>query len=171
MALGGDASVATNGFWAALTMATTLKLPMLFYIEDNDLGISVGGEMQTPGADIARNLASFANLFVRNGDGTDPHEASRTAAGRGRPCARRRRSGAGATDGAATLEPLGPRQPEGLSHRRGDRGRRARDPLPRLRDYLVPSLLSADGVASRIESEVARDVAAALAAARARAAA
>ena len=29
--LGGDASVATNGFWSALTMATTLKLPMLFY--------------------------------------------------------------------------------------------------------------------------------------------
>ena len=28
--LGGDASVATNGFWAAITMATTLKLPILF---------------------------------------------------------------------------------------------------------------------------------------------
>ena len=26
--------------------------------------------------DIARNLASFQNLFVRNGDGTDPHQAS-----------------------------------------------------------------------------------------------
>src|SRR3954465_1245157 len=41
VALGGEASVATNGFWSALTMATTLKLPMLFYIEDNGLGISV----------------------------------------------------------------------------------------------------------------------------------
>ena len=41
VALGGDASVATNGFWSALTMATTLKLPMLFYIEDNGYGISV----------------------------------------------------------------------------------------------------------------------------------
>jgi len=71
IALGGDASVATSGFWAALTMATTLKLPMLFYIEDNDLGISVRGNMQTLGADIARNLASFCNLFVRNGSGTN----------------------------------------------------------------------------------------------------
>ena len=62
---------------------------MLFYIEDNDLGISVRGDMQTPGADIARNLASFTNLFVRNGDGTDPHEASgNTAAKRSRMCAR-----------------------------------------------------------------------------------
>src|SRR3712207_8383405 len=32
--LGGDASVATNGFWSALTIATTQKLPMLFYVED-----------------------------------------------------------------------------------------------------------------------------------------
>jgi 2-oxoisovalerate dehydrogenase E1 component len=68
VALGGDGSVATNGFWSALTMATTLKLPVLFYIEDNNLGISVRGEMQTPGANIARNLASFGNLFIRDGD-------------------------------------------------------------------------------------------------------
>src|SRR6201999_4327548 len=64
--LGGEASVATNGFWSALTMATTLQLPMLFYIEDNGLGISVRSDMQTPGADIAKNLASFGNLFLRN---------------------------------------------------------------------------------------------------------
>ena len=55
-----------------LTMATTLKLPMLFYIEDNGLGISVRGDMQTPGGNIAANLASFANLFIRDGDGTEP---------------------------------------------------------------------------------------------------
>ena len=41
--LGGEASVATNGFWSALTIATTLKLPMLFYIEDNRYGISDWG--------------------------------------------------------------------------------------------------------------------------------
>src|SRR5262249_22694803 len=29
VALGGEGSVATNGFWSALTMATTLKLPLL----------------------------------------------------------------------------------------------------------------------------------------------
>ena len=77
VALGGEASVATNGFWSSLTMATTLRLPMLFYIEDNGLGISVRGEMQTPGGNIAENLASFANLFVRDGDGTDPLTAAR----------------------------------------------------------------------------------------------
>jgi 2-oxoisovalerate dehydrogenase E1 component len=76
VALGGDASVATNGFWSALTIATTQNLPMLFYIEDNGLGISVPGEMQTPGGDIAANLAAFGNLFVRNGDGCNPGQAA-----------------------------------------------------------------------------------------------
>ena len=77
VALGGEGSVATNGFWSALTMATTLSLPMLFYIEDNGLGISVPGGMQTPGGNIAANLASFGNLLLRDGDGTDPVEAAR----------------------------------------------------------------------------------------------
>ena len=32
VAHGGDASTATNGFWAALNVATTQRLPLLFYI-------------------------------------------------------------------------------------------------------------------------------------------
>lgn len=36
VALGGDGSTAANGFWAALNAATTLKLPLLFFIEDKD---------------------------------------------------------------------------------------------------------------------------------------
>src|SRR3546814_1563008 len=75
--LGGDASVATNGFWSALTIATTQKLPMLFYIEDNQYGISVPGTYQTPGGNIAKNLESFTNLHVLSGDGTEPAEAAR----------------------------------------------------------------------------------------------
>ncbi|MEX2456980.1 MAG: thiamine pyrophosphate-dependent enzyme [Balneolaceae bacterium] len=74
--LGGDGSVATNGFWSALTMATTLNLPVLFYIEDNGYGISVRSDMQTPGANIANNLYSFKNLRIFDGDGTDPEEAN-----------------------------------------------------------------------------------------------
>jgi 2-oxoisovalerate dehydrogenase E1 component len=57
-------------------MATTLKLPMLFYIEDNGYGISVPSTFQTPGADIAANLSGFKGLKVISGDGTDPAEAS-----------------------------------------------------------------------------------------------
>src|SRR6516225_11412973 len=74
--LGGDASTATNGFWSALNIATTLSLPMLFYIEDNGYGISVPSTFQTPGANIAANLKSFGNLEVLSGDGTSPAETA-----------------------------------------------------------------------------------------------
>ena len=74
---GGDGSVATNGFWSAITMATTLNLPVLFYIEDNDYGISVPSDFQTPGGNIANNLRSFKNLSIEDGDGTNPGEAAR----------------------------------------------------------------------------------------------
>jgi 2-oxoisovalerate dehydrogenase E1 component len=75
--LGGDASCATGGFWSALTIATTQELPLLIYIEDNGYGISVPSDYQTPGKDIAANLASFSGLTIFNGDGTEPEEAAR----------------------------------------------------------------------------------------------
>ncbi|MBE2201917.1 MAG: pyruvate dehydrogenase [Anaerolinea sp.] len=73
---GGDGAVATNGFWSALTMATTLQLPLLFVIEDNGYAISVKSPLQTPGANIAANLAAWQNLRIWDGDGTRPEETA-----------------------------------------------------------------------------------------------
>lgn len=77
VAHGGDGSVASNGFWSALTIATTLELPILFYIEDNDYGISVPSTFQTPEGNISRNLHSFRNLTLYDVDGTEPDEIAR----------------------------------------------------------------------------------------------
>src|SRR6202453_3794422 len=76
VAHGGDASTATNGFWAALNIVTTERLPSLFFIEDNGYGISVPAHQQTPGGNIARNLASFGGLRVLDGDASDPMAAA-----------------------------------------------------------------------------------------------
>lgn len=73
---GGEASVATNGFWSALTIATTQRLPQLFYIEDNGYGISVTSDHQTPGGNIAANLETFSGLQILQGDGSDPRAAA-----------------------------------------------------------------------------------------------
>jgi 2-oxoisovalerate dehydrogenase E1 component len=75
VAMGGDSSATANGFWAALNIATSLRLPMLFFIEDNQYGLSVPASLQTPGGNIAANLASYRNLKVLDGDGTDPTAA------------------------------------------------------------------------------------------------
>ncbi len=167
VALGGDASVATSGFWAALTMATTLKLPILFYIEDNGLGISVKGDMQTPGANIAKNLASFSNLFIRDGDGTDPDETAILL----EEGATHVRSGAGPALVRLTVPRLsshsGPDNQKGYRTDAEIAADAERDPLLKLRRYLVPSLMSEEEWAA-LEAEVARDIATALAGARAR---
>jgi 2-oxoisovalerate dehydrogenase E1 component len=75
VALGGEGSVAANGFWAALNVVTPLHLPMLYFIEDNSFGISVPGELQTPCGNIVANLAAYSDLRVMEGDGTQPAEA------------------------------------------------------------------------------------------------
>ena len=165
--LGGDGSVATNGFWSALTMATTLGLPMLFYIEDNGLGISVRSDFQTPGGDITKNLASFRNLFMRDGDGTDAAESARLIG----ECVAHVR----ARKGPAFVRLTVPRicSHSGPDNQRGYRtdaeieADMARDPLPRLKAYVVPRFMSgAEWMA--LEAEVQETVEVALAAARAR---
>jgi 2-oxoisovalerate dehydrogenase E1 component len=158
--LGGDASCATNGFWSALTIATTQELPMLFYVEDNQYGISVPSSYQTPGGDIARNLAGFSNLHVLSGDGTDPGEAARLldeAIGHVR-----------AGQGPALLRLTVPRlqghsAQDTQTYKSAEfvKSEWARDPLPKLKSYLVDSVL---GEAEW--DEIGRDAEAAVEAAR-----
>ncbi len=169
VALGGEASVATNGFWSSLTMATTLKLPMLFYIEDNGLGISVKGDMQTPGADIAKNLASFSNLMVRNGDGTNAAESEKLLS----EVVKHVRGGGGPALIRLTVPRLsshsGPDNQKGYRTDAEIAADAARDPLPKLRAHIVPAILS-EKEWKKLEADVAKDVTAALHGARERAA-
>ncbi|MBV8896396.1 MAG: hypothetical protein JO051_07785 [Acidobacteriaceae bacterium] len=141
VAVGGDGSVATNGFWSALNTATTARLPMLFYIEDNGYGISVPCAMQTPGGNIAANLASFRDLLVLSGDGCDPAQAANVM----QQAVRAVRGG----EGPVLLRLTVPR----LSGHSGQdtqaykcaellSSERAKDPLPALKRYLVPALIS-----------------------------
>jgi 2-oxoisovalerate dehydrogenase E1 component len=165
--LGGEASVATNGFWSSLTMATTLSLPMLFYIEDNGLGISVRSDMQTPGANIAKNLASFGDLFIRDGDGTDPAESAALLA----ECVDFVRAGKGPALVRLTVPRLcshsGPDNQRGYRTEAEIAADVARDPVPKLRAHLVPAFMS-EQEWTELEATVAHDIATALAGARAR---
>jgi len=138
--LGGDASCATNGFWSALNIATTLRLPMLFYIEDNGFGISVSSQLQTPGGNIAANLRSFAGLTLLEGNGSEPRAAAeliRRAVAQVRearaPVLLRltvpRLSGHSGQDTQAYKSPQTLRE------------ERARDPLTHLHEFLVPGVM------------------------------
>jgi len=142
VAHGGEASTATNGFWAALNIVTTERLPFLFFIEDNGYGISVSSRQQTPGGNIARNLESFRGLRVLDGDGSDPQAAATLI--------QNAVAGVRSGDGPALIRLTVPR----LSGHSGQdtqtykseseiAAEKARDPLAKLREQLVPHTISA----------------------------
>ncbi|RMF59145.1 MAG: pyruvate dehydrogenase, partial [Calditrichaeota bacterium] len=158
--MGGEGSVATNGFWSALTMATTLQLPMLFYIEDNQYAISVTADKQTPGGNISENLASFKNLTILQGDGSDPEEASHLIK-EGVDFVRQRKGvmflhlHVPRLSGHSGQDTQAYKPPEVIENEK------ANDPLIKLQDYLVPQLFS-EQEWTELQEQVQQEVRAAM---------
>jgi 2-oxoisovalerate dehydrogenase E1 component len=160
---GGDGAVATNGFWSALTIATTLNLPMLFVVEDNGYAISVESPHQTPGGNIAANLASFRQLHIWDGSGTRPAETAELVY----KAVNTVRSGMGAGLLRLTVPRLSGHSSVDNQAYKSEAVREeewARDPIPAIRDYLVPAVMSQgdwEHLVERVKVEVlaARDAA------------
>ncbi|MBY0508132.1 MAG: dehydrogenase E1 component subunit alpha/beta [Bryobacteraceae bacterium] len=142
----GDGATSEGEFWESINIATLDKLPLLYLIEDNGWAISVPVERQTPGGSISKLLEAFPNLLRLEVDGCDfvaSYEAMQTAA------AWVRQGNGPAVVHASVTRPY--------SHSLSDDDRlyksveerdeeSARDPLPRMADYLVEK-----GVATREE--------------------
>ncbi len=142
----GDGATSEGEFWESINIATLDKLPVLYLVEDNGWAISVPVERQTPGGKISKLLESFPNLLLLEVDGCDfvaSYEAMSTAA------AWVRQGNGPALVHATVTRPY--------SHSLSDDDRlyksaeeradeSARDPLPRMADYLV-----SEGLATREE--------------------
>src|SRR5580704_8938269 len=142
VAHGGEASTATNGFWSSLNIATTERLPLLFFIEDNGYGISVPSRLQTPGGNIARNLEGFHGLRVLDGDASDPMAAAALIDN----AVTGVRSGGGPALIRLTVPRLsGHSGQDTQTYKSASEilAEKDRDPLGRLRTQLVPNLISA----------------------------
>jgi 2-oxoisovalerate dehydrogenase E1 component len=153
---GGDGSTATNGFWSALNIATTLKLPLLFFIQDNAIGISVPARLQTPDGNIAANLAAFRGLRLIDGGDAAPLEAAELI----RDAVAHVRSWTGPAllrlrvprlSGHSGQDTQAYRAPEEIA------AEERRDPLARLRAQLVPRTLS-EARWAELEQAAAREV-------------
>jgi 2-oxoisovalerate dehydrogenase E1 component len=155
-ALGGDGSTATNGFWAALNIATVNALPYLFFIEDNGYGISVPCSFQTPGSNLSDNLASFKGLRIITGSGTDPLETSTLID----EAVTALRNGSGPIllhlkvprlAGHSFVDTQAYKSAELLEQER------ANDPLPRLREFMIAERLTTERDWLIREAEAHRD--------------
>jgi 2-oxoisovalerate dehydrogenase E1 component len=163
--LGGDASTATNGFWSALNIATTQQLPLLFFIEDNGYGISVPARLQTPGGNIAANLRSFTGLTILEGDGCDP----RAVAALVEQAVERVRSARAPLLLRLTVPRLSGHSGQDTQAYKSPQllgEERARDPLRRLQEFVVPAVLSetewaqlAGAARSEVEGAIGRALA------------
>lgn len=71
----GDGTTSEGEWWESLNSACTMKLPVIFVVEDNGYAISTPVEVNTAGGDISKLVTGFPGLFIQKIDGTDPLES------------------------------------------------------------------------------------------------
>ena len=158
MVSSGEGTTSEGEFWEALNTACTLKLPVLFVIEDNGYAISTPVEYQTAGGSISKLVAPFPDLRIVECDGTDIVETHR-AAGEAVKWVRERK-------GPAFLHAHCTRP---YSHSLSDDERAYRttaerdaqdkkDPLVRTRQLLIDSEISTEEELRALEREVTKEV-------------
>ncbi len=154
----GEGATSEGEFWEAMSSASTLRLPVLFVVEDNGYAISVPVDVNTPGGNISRLVANFPNFYFAEVDGTDPVESYAAFTQAVKHC----RSGAG----PAFVHGHVIRQyshsfsdDEGLYRSDAERKREAAlDPLPKLQMRLLRDGILDPTAINRLEQEVDEEV-------------
>jgi 2-oxoisovalerate dehydrogenase E1 component len=164
----GEGATSEGEFWEALNTACQRVAPMLFLVEDNGYAISVPVEVQTAGGDVSRLVESFPNLKLFRCDGTDFLESYRTL---GEAVAWVRRERKPAFVHAKVIRPYSHSlsDDERLYKTPDEREAEARrDPLTRMRQFLLSEGLvtqpDLDAIAADVDREIAEATTAALAA-------
>lgn len=156
----GDGTTSQGEFWESLNTACSLRLPVLYLIEDNGWAISVPVQVQTPGGSISKLVSHFPNLAVYEVDGCD-FRASLAVLGE---AVARVRAGEGpALVHAHVVRPYSHSlsdderlyKPEALRQAEA-----ARDPLVLMRAYLRDELGVSEAELAALEAEVQERVAA-----------
>ncbi|MEW6322405.1 MAG: dehydrogenase E1 component subunit alpha/beta [Acidobacteriota bacterium] len=155
----GDGATSEGEFWESLNTACTRSVPVLYLIEDNGYAISVPVEVQTPGGDISRLVESFPNLKVLRCDGTDFLDSYRTL---GEAVAWIRKERRPALVHARVTRPYSHSlsDDERLYKTPEEREAEARrDPLTRMRAFLVAEGLATEAELDELATGVDREIA------------
>ncbi|MBT8398508.1 MAG: dehydrogenase [Gemmatimonadetes bacterium] len=155
----GDGTTSQGEFWEALNTACTLKLPVIFMIEDNGYAISVPVEVQTPGGSISKVMSGMPDLLVRECDGTDILDSYQAAGEVAAHC----KSGLGpALLHAHTTRPYSHSMSDDERMYRTQEEREEqerRDPLTRTRATILELGVASEEELDRLEEEVVQEVA------------
>ncbi len=154
----GEGATSEGEFWEAIGSASSMRLPVLFLVEDNGYAISVPVDINTPGGNISRLVANFPHFYFAEVDGTDPVESYAALTQAVKHC----RSG----KGPAFVHGHVIRQyahsfsdDEGLYRSEAERKRDAAlDPLPKLQMRLLRDGILDPTAINRLEREVDEEV-------------
>jgi 2-oxoisovalerate dehydrogenase E1 component len=157
----GEGATSEGEFWESLNTACTLKLPVVYLIQDNGYAISVPVEVNTAGGSISKLVSGFPNLFVIECDGTDVLDSHQATAKAVRHCRLRR---------GPALVHCHTTRPHSHSMSDDQRAYRtaaereeeaAKDPLPRTRSLLIERGVATPEELDRLETTIEAEVAAA----------
>jgi 2-oxoisovalerate dehydrogenase E1 component len=156
----GDGATSEGEFWESLNSACTLRLPVVYVVQDNGYAISVPIEVQTAGGSISHLASSFPGLHIVECDGTDLVDSYRSA-GEAIAYARERRGPAMLH--ARTTRPYSHSMSDDERAYRTAEEREAqdlRDPLTRARALLIAvgaaTEADLDALEADVEAEVSR---------------
>ncbi len=154
----GDGATSEGEFWESVSIASNLKLPVLFVVEDNGYAISVPVEVNTPGGNISRLLTSFPNFHFEEVDGTDALACFTAFEAAVAHC--RARKGPALVHGHVT-RPYAHSYSDDARLYRPESERDAeslRDPIQKFRTYLLHENIADPEALERIEKQVDDEV-------------
>jgi 2-oxoisovalerate dehydrogenase E1 component len=164
----GEGATSEGEFWESLNTACTRIAPVLYLVEDNGYAISVPVEAQTAGGDLSKLVESFPHLKLLRCDGTDFLASYKTM---GEAVAWVRRERKPALVHAKVIRPYSHSlsDDERLYKTPAEREDEAkRDPITRMRTFLVGEGLATqadiDAIAADVDREIAEATSAAIAA-------
>ncbi len=154
----GEGTTSQGEFWEAMNSASTLKLPVLFLIEDNEYAISVPVEVQTAGGNISRLVAGFPNFFFAECDGTNPVESYAVLSQAVAHC--RARKGPAFVHGHV-IRPYSHSLSDDEKLYRPDSERQkdaARDPITRMQMFLIRENILDENAINKLEKSVDEEI-------------
>ncbi|HVA00983.1 MAG TPA: dehydrogenase E1 component subunit alpha/beta [Terriglobia bacterium] len=154
----GDGASSEGEFWESVNYACLRRLPVLYVVEDNAYAISVPVDDQTAGGSISGLLKDFPGLLTLECDGTDFLESYETT-GRAAAYVRQRRGPA--LIHAHVIRPYSHSMSDDERLYKTEQVRHQeakRDPLLRMREYLLKEELASEDELKTLEAGVNREI-------------